>query len=148
MSEQENNHAERIGKLETAFQNLATVVGDLKQGQQRIETAIGDIGKPNFSNWIAAGALLLSFALVIYGAAIHPLNQDITREETSAAKLAEAVLVQNDRQNKLENTLVRLTDRQDDVREAIKRFDEQGSSAADKRLSLIEYRLNNERKEK
>ena len=78
MSDEQNNHAERIGKLETAFSNLAVSVNKLQEGQERIERAIADSGKTNWSVLFAGAGVLLSLVLVIYGAAIHPLNQDIT----------------------------------------------------------------------
>ena len=134
MSEQENNHAERIGKLETAFSALATDVRDIKR-------IVSDIGKPNLSNWIAAGSFILAFGVVIYGAAIHPLNQDIARHEMAADKLALAVISQDVKTSKMENDIVRLSDRQLTVMETLKRFDSEGSAAADKRLMLLEYQM-------
>ena len=84
----ENNHAERIGKLETAFSNLAVSVNKLQEVQERIERAIADSGKTNWSVLFAGAGVLLSLVLVIYGAAIHPLSQNIERQEAGAAILA------------------------------------------------------------
>ena len=142
MSEQENDHAERLGKLETAFTNIAAAVNRLEQGQERIFQQLADSGKTNWSLIVAAGGLLLSFALVLWGAAIHPLSQDIARQEAGSDKLALAVIAQDIKSSKLETDIVRLSDRQAAVMETLKRFDNEGSAAADKRLTLLEYQMN------
>ena len=102
---------------------------------------LADSGKTNWSLIVAAGGLFLSFGLVMWGAAIHPLSQDISRQELGSDKLALAVIAQDLKSSKLENDVVRLSDRQTTVMETLKRFDSEGSAAADKRLMLLEYQM-------
>ena len=153
MSEENNNHAERIGKLETAVNGIWAVLDKLQKGQDEIQHAISDSGKTNWSVLIAALGVLLSFGVVMWGAAIHPLNQDIERQSKNEDRIADAVIVQNDKwsisqeaQNAkiqdLQTAVIKLVDWQDDVRVQLKRFDEQGSAVADKRLLLLEYQIN------
>jgi hypothetical protein len=146
MSEENNNHAERIGKLETAVNGIWSVLDKLQKGQDEIQHAIADSGRTNWpvliGTVVAVLGLLLSMAVVMYGAAIHPLNQDIERDDKSASVLAEAVKVHEAKMVNLEIQIARQQDRQEVLIEAVKRFDSQGSAAADKRMSLMEYQMN------
>ena len=137
----ENNHAERIGKLETAFSNLAVSVNKLQEGQERIERAIADSGKTNWSVLFAGAGVLLSLVLVIYGAAIHPLNEDIKRQEVSAGVLAEAVKVAESRSVQMQIAIARLQDHEETVIKQIDAINDRGTVNSDRRLTLIEWQL-------
>ena len=145
MSEgQSDNHAERIGKLETAVEDIRSGLNMLRKGQDDIQRTLAESGKANWTVIFTGLAVLLSFGVVMWGAAIHPLNMDINRSEKSAETLAEAVKLQNVVIQELQIHAARLQDHQDSVLDTIKRFDEKGSAAADNRLDVIEWRLNHE----
>jgi tetrahydromethanopterin S-methyltransferase subunit C len=143
-------HGQQIARLDTAFTNLAAAVGKLQEGQERIERAIAESGKTNWpiliGTVVAVSGLLFSMAVVMYGAAIHPLNMDISRSEDNAKTLALAVNEQNKQIQAVQMTQARHGDQIEVVTAAIKRFDEQGSTAADKRLVILEWRMDHENK--
>ncbi|HUD75562.1 MAG TPA: hypothetical protein VMQ76_10850 [Terracidiphilus sp.] len=142
--EQHNDHAERLGKLETAVSGIWTVLDKLQKGQEEIQHTISDSGKTNWpvliGTVVAVAGLLLSMAVVMYGAAIHPLNQDIERADKSAVVLADAVRSQDSKIVNLQILTARIQDHQEVVLDELKRFDKDGS-AADKRLTVIEWQL-------
>jgi len=144
------HHSEEIAGMKTAINGIQQSLGELQSGQKEISKILSDAGKTNWpiliGTVVAVMGLLLSMAVVMYGAAIHPLNQDITRNEANAATLALAVNEQNKAIQTVQMVQARHSDQLDTVREAVKRFDEQGSAAADKRLTLIEWRLEHENK--
>ena len=141
MSDEQNNHAERIGKLETAFSNLAVSVNKLQEGQERIERAIADSGKTNWSVLFAGAGVLLSLVLVIYGAAIHPLNQDIIRQESNAKSLADAVVKQDESIVQLRIEQARQQDHLDTLIANVRHMNEVGTTDSDKRLTVIEWQM-------
>lgn len=141
MSEPNQNHAERISKLETAVGNIVAVMDRLEKGQSDMMQKISDIGKPNWSNYIAAIAVILSMGLLVYGAAIHPLNTEITDVKESGKALATAVIEQNKRIESIEFTQAQVKSLQTVHEREINDIIEHGSANADKRISILEYRI-------
>ena len=85
--------------------------------------------------------MLLSLVLVIYGAAIHPLSQNIERQEAGAAVLAEAVKVSDLKIVQTQIDIARLKDHQESVIDQVKDINANGTEKSDKRISLIEQQL-------
>ena len=111
---------ERIAKVETEVKNISTELAGIWKVLNQIQDSLN---KSNKTDWqtIFAGLLLVG---ALYAAAIHPISNDVERTAKSADALAQAVIVQNDM----------FSD---------EKFGRQhNEDELDKRVSIIEFRLN------
>lgn len=141
MPNENENHAERISKLETAVGNISLVLEKLERGQKEIGQALEKSNETNWSVIIAALSLIVAFSVLIYGAAVHPLNNEIANEKEARQVLAVGVLEQNKRIDGIESRLVQGLSLQVVHDKAISNIEEHGSANADRRLLLLEYRI-------
>jgi outer membrane murein-binding lipoprotein Lpp len=95
--DKDNNHAERIGKLETAVTGINNQLDDITS---LLRTMGNEISKSRRTDWsvVFAGALVVGG---LWAAAIHPISSDVERTSMAADRLAQAVVVQNERQTTL-----------------------------------------------
>ncbi len=80
-------------------------------------------------------------ALAVWAAAIHPLNQDLERQVTSGSKLAEAVLIQDNKIRVLQIDQSRFQAEHNALEILVRDIQNNGSQATAGRLILIEYKL-------
>jgi hypothetical protein len=85
--------------------------------------------------------LIVAFSVLIYGAAVHPLNNEIANEKEARQVLAVGVVEQNKRIDGIESRLIQGLSLQVVHDKAIANIEEHGSASADRRLVLLEYRI-------
>lgn len=143
-----NNHAERIGRLETSVEGLHQEFSEVKLSLKAIQDAVG---KSKETDWgvVFSGIGLI---VVLYAAAIRPMQNDLDRVSATIAlheskELVNAKDLRDDLA--LKDTLL-ATQRADFVRqeelvrslkEKLDHVEERGSPIADKRLTLLELQL-------
>lgn len=128
---------ERISRLETAMDGIHVELGDIK-GALRAITDLVSRGRE--TNWsVVFGGIAIVIAL--YGSAIRPLEMEAKRQQDYQAKLAEAVIVANDKRSLLENEMVRIKGDLAAAQSSIKSIAEFGSPITDRRLTLLEFQL-------
>ena len=137
-SEGRNSTGERIGRLEVSVE---TIMSRLDHVGSLLESIQSAQAKGRETNWtvVISAALLLGG---LYAAAIHPLQADIDRQEREALTLAKAVLVQTDRLTALEVDQAKQNNELRDARNDLLEIHDQGSPAIDRRIAIIEYKLN------
>ena len=136
-----NTPGERLGRVESSVDGLHSEVRDIRASVLRIEDnfarSLGALQatvlKSEETNWsvVIAGVALV---VGVYAAAIRPLQNDINRQEQTAGRIADAVLLQN---QKVVDLQVAEARQNNDIASAIKdinHFAEHGSPDADKRL--------------
>lgn len=150
MSENENNnHAERLGKLETANVGIHE---SLDKFGRTLEAIQNTLNRGNKTDWMVIFTGLTVIG-ALYAAAIQPLQRDITRQENYAArqdkvaeKLAEAVLIADSKTQVLRDDVVDVKAIQRVNTRAIEDMETRGSASADKRLTVLEYWMANQLK--
>ena len=150
MSENEhNNHAERLGKLETAVTGIHEALDKFGRTLESMQTSINRSGK---TDWmvILTGLMVIG---ALWAAAIHPLQTNQDRQEKyaetqdkHAEELAEAVLKADDKTQTLRDEVVHIKAIQEVNTAAIKEMEAHGSASADKRLTVLEYWIANQLK--
>ena len=133
----DGNGNERLGRLETSVENLHNEFTDIRGTLREIQSALGRSRETNWSVIFAGIAVAGS----LYAAAIRPLAQDIERQTAEKAVIAQAVLTQTERVSRAENSMARLDAVVSTLQEANKELKDHGLAGADRRLSLLEYRL-------
>ena len=129
--------SERIGRLETAIEGLAEEFHELRVVLKSVQEKLSGTRETNWTVVISAMALLGA----LYAAAIRPLETDAQRQQNTAAELAKAVILQNERLNSLTTAQAEIKTRLAGVEKDTDEIRIGGSPGADKRLNLIEYRL-------
>ena len=92
------NEAEWKGKVESQIDTLTTGFVTLNAKVDKIFDVVNRSQKTDW-NTIFAGCLVIG---ALYAATIRPVENDVDRSNKTAEKLAEAVLVQNDKITSLE----------------------------------------------
>ena len=119
MSEQDHNGNERLTKVETKVENIGIELEGMWKTLRAIQDAIGRTGKWDWMTFVGIAGLIMC----LWAAAIHPISADVERAAASADKLAQAVLIQNEKFEA--EKIVRL----------------QETATLDKRVSLLEVRM-------
>jgi hypothetical protein len=132
---------ERVSALETGVLNLRAdmlkVEAAVKEGFREIATAVGANSRTNWSTILAALLVLLA----LYGATVRPITADVARQEASAAVQATAVLEQNKQIVGLQVQLAAYVRDLQRLEKDVGDLEKNGSPVMDKRLSLIEARV-------
>jgi methyl-accepting chemotaxis protein len=93
-----SNTGERIGKLETTVEGFHEQFRSMNATLEKIQDSLSSSKQTNWATVIAAIVL----GLALWAAAIRPINNDVERQALAAEKIAEAVLVQNDKISSLQ----------------------------------------------
>jgi methyl-accepting chemotaxis protein len=93
-----SNTGERIGKLETTVEGFHEQFRSMNATLEKIQDSLSSSKQTNWATVIAAIVL----GLALWAAAIRPINNDVERQSLAAEKIAEAVLVQNDKISSLQ----------------------------------------------
>ena len=131
------DHGERITKLETSIANIEGDLGGIKSAIN----AIGDkLSRGRETNWsvVFAGVIVV---LALYAAAIRPLNIDIDRQVAQAGDIAKAVLEQNKVTGEMKNEVTKLQIEVAFLRTELDYIKDNGAPITDKRLTVIENKL-------
>lgn len=110
---------ERLTKVETQVASMNVELGGIWKALRDIQESLNKSQKTDWQT-IFIG---LSIIGALYASAIRPIAADIARAGQTADKLAEAVLVQNEKAD---------TEKIDRIK---------AEADADKRLALLEYRI-------
>lgn len=134
---QQPDNNERIGRLETAVEGIQSEFGEIRQTLSDIQRTLGKSKETNWSVVFAGLAIVGS----LYGTAIRPLENRIDEEHTHAKDISDALLKQSEKFSGIESSIVQLQSASADSAQHIKEIYERGSPITDKRLSLLEWRL-------
>ena len=137
----EREITERVSSLEA---NVAAIKGQINDLQATITTGLANINvrmdRDGKTDW---QTIIIGIGLIItcWAAAVRPINADVERQDKNAAVLADAVKVQD-----LILTSLKVADesqRKDIVQlqDLAKVYNATGSPAADRRLTVVEWRL-------
>lgn len=128
----------RVSRLETV---VGTIHEDLSDLKKEIKNLSDSLSKGSQTNWtlVFAGIALMGG---LYAAAIRPLTSEIERQDRDSNKLAEAVLLQNNKVGDLQLEMIKGTVEREALMEKVQTISDYGSPIADKRLTILEYRLN------
>ena len=110
---------ERLTKVETQVIAMNNELTGISKTLRDIQDAVNKGQKTDWTVFLMALALIGT----LWAAAIHPIAADIERSNKASERLAEAVIVQNDKASE----------------ERIERL--KADAEADKRLALIEFQL-------
>jgi hypothetical protein len=88
-----SNTNERIGRLETEVEGFHDQFHSINLTLEKIQDSLSNSKQTNWATVIAAIVL----GLALWAAAIRPINNDVERQSLAAEKIAEAVLIQNDK---------------------------------------------------
>ena len=133
MSEMENQHVgnERLTKVETEVAGIREEMSgmwrsikDTKDAVDKVGQAIADSNKTDWMTFATVGGLIITVVVGLYAAAIHPIAADVERGNRTADKLAEAVLIQNEK-----------FDKEREARES-------AYHEMDKAITILKYQLN------
>lgn len=91
MTTSDPDDRERLGKLEATILSVRDELAGLRGAIAGVQSSISTSRE---TNW-ATVAAWLALAGALYAAAIRPISNDISRQETAAQALAEAVIEQN-----------------------------------------------------
>ena len=141
MDHSANDQGQRIVALETSVKGLHSEMGEIKSTLGELVSVVGKGQQTNWSNVFAGATVLLAVVAGLWGACINPLNRDIERQGHSADTLASAVIAQDLKIQAIKDEVVALKSFQDFTREALQEMKVSGSPGADKRLTILEYRL-------
>ena len=155
---------ERVSGLEAS---LAGLQHEMVALQESVTDGFRDLKKSaddsSRTNWtVVLGGIVVLMA--VYAAAVQPIVKDLTRQESQAGVLADAVLKQNQALNdqRVEGAIARATveslvtsvqNFRDTgspalvpqiaaIKEKLATIEAQGSPITDRRLSVLEYRIN------
>jgi prefoldin subunit 5 len=103
-----NDHGQKIAALETSVKSLHGELGEIKAAVSSIATTLQNTRETNWATIFAGVAVLVSVIAALWAAAINPLNHDLDRLASEKEKLAEAVLVQNNKMQDLKDQVVEL----------------------------------------
>jgi archaellum component FlaC len=129
---------ERIGRLETSVEGLQKQFDSFGKSLANIEHSISRGKETNWSVIFAGIAIVGSLWL----AAIRPITQDIERGNGAAKDIATAVLVKEEKITQQRIDFEKLSKDVSQLRELLTDTRLAGSPITDKRLTLIEFRLN------
>ena len=125
---------ERLARVEQQLATLAEAVSTVFSSVEAIKGIISDSRKTNWSVVLTG----MGFILSLYYAAINPLSRDVVRQESSAARLADAVIKQNADIQQSQIAQARLQSELSSAEASIKKIIEEGSPTVDKRLAILE----------
>lgn len=141
MSQNNPNFGERVERLETTVESFVVNTRDqflsINVTLEKIQDSLSSRQQTNWPLMVSIGFL----ALAVWAAAIHPLNQDLERQVTSSSKLAEAVLIQDDKIRALQIDQSRFQAEHTALEILVRDIQNNGSQATAARLILIEYKL-------
>ena len=128
---------ERIGRLETSVESFHEEIGEVRG---TLKDIVRMLNRSKETNW---GVILAGVAIAgsIYAAAIRPLEKEIERQERGALEIARAVVVAGEKTSQADNQIVRLNADLTVAKERLERIYNFGSPVADKRMTLLEWRL-------
>lgn len=134
-------NAERLGRLETKVESMVeTVRADFTDFRSALKGIQETVGKSRETNWtVIFAGIAIVFAL--YGAAIQPMNKDLQRLESFVSTLNQSLLERNARLSTMHEELVRTTLTVELQQKLFSEMAVNGSPAADKRLTLLEYQI-------
>ena len=127
---------ERLSALEAESRNTKSQITSIFTKLDHIENMLGQTQKTNWSLIFSVVALVGA----LWAAAIHPLNADQERAEKNAVVLADAVTVQNQVINTLKVSEAIQDSAISDLRKTQADFNDKGSPALDRRISLLELK--------
>lgn len=129
---------ERIGRLETSVEGLQKQFDSFGKSLANIEHSISRGKETNWSVIFSGIAIVGSLWL----AAIRPITQDIERGNGAAKDIATAVLVKEEKITQQRIDFEKLSKDVSQLRELLTDTRLADSPITDKRLTLIEFRLN------
>ena len=141
----EQNHGERIGRLETSQEQFQKVVEDQFIEIRRTLNAIqNSLSRSKETNWflvIAIMGMAVTLIGALWASAIRPINQDIERSQRDAATLAAAVVTKGELIADHSATLVKLASQLEVLQSQFQDVYAKGSPITDKRLTLLEHQM-------
>jgi hypothetical protein len=137
MHELEPKYVERISHLETSVEGIKGSLNEIRNSLIGLQETLG---KSKETNWtvIFAGAAVIGS---LYAAAIRPLTIDIERQSHAAETLAVAVVASDTKISDARGEILKLDALVDQNRRTLEEIKKDGTPEADKRLLLVEYRL-------
>lgn len=138
MNEIETNHGnERLTKVETEVSGIREEMVGMWRTLRDIQDSLNKANKTDW-NTIFAGLVLLG---ALWASAIHPISADMERTSRVADKIAEAVIIQNNRIDANDTQEKLTTAEVAALRTTVQYMNEHGTTGSDKRLAIIEMRL-------
>lgn len=130
-------HGERIAFLESNQKSMQAWMTSI---DSKLENLAKDLSAGRRTDWgvIFSGLMLIG---VVWAAAINPISHDLERSDKAAEKLALAVLEQNKVAANQQQVLSSLVDFRHSTEEEIDSLKTIGSEGADKRLPLLEFHM-------
>ena len=128
---------ERIGKLETAMDGIRFEFTEVKSTLLEIQKSLSRSQRTDWQT-IFAGLIVVG---ALYASAIRPIESNVARTDSAATKLAEAVIVQNDKINNLAVEQRMIDAKLERAIKDIAEVQSNGSVAADKRISILETQM-------
>jgi hypothetical protein len=130
-------HGERIANLESNQKSMQAWMTSI---DSKLENLAKDLSVGRRTDWsvIVAGLMLIG---AVWAAAINPIVHDLDRSDKNAEKMAVAVLEQNKVAATHERVLSGLVDFRHSTEGEMDRLKTIGSEGADKRLTLLEFRM-------
>lgn len=134
--------SERVSVLETSVEGLHSDLAEVKtsliEGFKEIQHTLSGSAKTNWGTVIAGIALLMG----VWAAAIRPLAADIEKEQGAALILASSVVEQNRQLTDLRVLTARQGEAIISLRVDVEDLKIHGAPSVDRRLSVIETKLN------
>ena len=131
------NEAEWKGKVESQIDTLTTGFVTLNA---KVDKIFDVVNRSQRTDWqtVFAGLIVVG---ALYASAIRPIENEVSRADLTANKLAEAVIVQNDKINELEITAKVQSIEIENGLSGLKEIIANGTPGADERLTVLEKQL-------
>jgi hypothetical protein len=131
------NEAEWKGKVESQIDTLTTGFVTLNAKVDKIFDVVNRSQKTDWQT-IFAGLIVVG---ALYASAIRPIENEVSRADLTSNKLADAVIIQNDKINELEITAKVQSIEIENGLSGQKEIIANGTPGADKRLTVLEKQL-------
>jgi hypothetical protein len=130
-------HGERIANLESNQKSMQAWMTSI---DSKLENLAKDLSAGRRTDWgvIFTGLMLIG---AVWAAAINPISHDLERSDKAGEKLALAVLEQNKVAANQQQVLSSLVDFRHSTEGEMDRLKTIGSEGSDKRLTLLEFRM-------
>lgn len=140
--ESDRNHfSERIGRIETALGNVLEDFKEIRSSLNLIQAAQQESGKTNWSVVIAGFSLVVGLVGGLWAAAIRPLDSETRRLELNYLSVDQILRDRGIIISQQRSDFGRLEEKLGSLHTEFELVREKGSPITDKRLSLLEYKI-------
>ncbi len=141
MSNENENHGERIANLESSVKSIASSIESMSK---KIDILSETVAMRSQTNWVTIFTglgVVVTMGAMFWGAAINPINKDVDRAAMDAGKLALAVVKSDENFNTLQYRVGEIATLQKMDEKAIAYMQEHGTAESDKRSTVLEFQM-------